>query len=261
MTNSRVLLTVLATVLFFAKGQGQTTFQPKELRSTQTGIVYTKETAFDVYLHTAGMGFGMKFGDIETYYRTSYYHIEFSTIRHAKEVRQSNRVSQFNVLSRPYVYGKQNSFFTLRAGMGKKRYFSEKAKRRGIAVGVNYQGGLSLGMVKPYYLELRSSENGEFSPVRSEKFTSENRDRFLDRTLIEGHSGFFTGLEELNFIPGIHAKGGIHFAWGAFDEQVKALELGIMIDVYFSDVPIMIIEDNKPYFMNLYLNLQFGNRK
>lgn len=259
----RVALSIAIFLSFvFTPGmEAQVTFQPKEISPPEVGIVYTKETAFDLFLHTAGLGAGIKFGELETFYRTSYYHIEFSTMRHAKEVRQSNRVSLFNVLSRPYVYGKQNSFSTLRAGLGNLRYYSEKAKRKGIAVGINYQGGVSLGFLKPYYLELRGTQDGSFGPAKSERFSEDNRDRFLDQTLIEGYSGFFTGLDELQFVPGVHLKGGVHFAWGAFDEKVRALELGIMVDLFFGDVPIMIIEDNKPYFINLYLTFQFGSRR
>ena len=257
----RIFGFLISLVLATFSTEAQVTFQPKDGTPLEKGIVYTKETAFDLFLHTAGLGFGVKFGELETYYRTSYYHIEFSTMKHSKEVRQSNRVSLFNVLSRPYVYGKQNSFSTLRVGMGKLRYYSEKAKRRGIAVGINYQGGLSLGFLKPYYLELRNAQDGSFGPVTSEKYSESNRDRFLDQTLIEGYSGFFTGLDELKFAPGVHLKGGVHFAWGAFDEKIRALELGLMVDVYFRNVPIMITEDNKPYFINLYLTLQFGNRR
>ncbi len=256
-------LIALSLVFSYAAVNAQVTFQPMEEQppDRDAGIVYTRETAFDLFLHTSGMGFGMKFGELETYYRTRYYHIEISTLKHSKEVRQSNRVSLFNVLSKPYVFGKQNSFFALRGGMGNLRYFSEKAKRRGIAVGVNYQGGLSLGLLKPYYLDLRNNTDGQFGPVQSEKYSSENHDRFLDQGLIEGHSGFFTGIAETSFVPGLHFKGGVHFAWGAFEERVRALELGVMVDVFFREVPIMIEADNKPYFINLYLTLQFGSRK
>jgi hypothetical protein len=33
--------------------------------------------------------------------------------------------------------------------VGEKKYFSEKAKRRGVAVGVNYEIGATLGLLKP----------------------------------------------------------------------------------------------------------------
>jgi len=238
----------------------QVTFQPKSLEEPLLGVIYDEETAIDIFLHTGGLGLGMKFGTIETYYRTSFYHIDISGMRHPKEVRQSNRVSLFSVLSRPYVYGKQNSFYTARAGLGVKRFYSEKARRRGIVVGVNYQYGFSLGVLKPYYLELRSSD-GVFGQAKSTRFSEDNKDDFLNRNLIDGYSGFFKGITELKFAPGIHVKGGIHFAWGAFEEYIRALELGIMVDLFFRDIPIMIIEDNRPYFINLYLTLQLGKRK
>lgn len=238
----------------------QVTFQPKSAENETVGIVYFEETAVDLILHTGGLGLGMKFGTIETYYRTSFYSLDFTSMRHPKEVRQSNRVSLFSVLSRPYVYGKQNTFLTARASLGVKRYYSEKARRKGIVVGVNYQYGFSLGMLKPYYLELRSSD-GVFGQAKSTRFSEEIRDDFLNRNLIDGYSGFFKGITEMRFAPGVHLKGGIHFAWGAFEEYVRAIELGIMVDLFFRDIPIMIIEDNKPYFINLYLTLQLGRRK
>lgn len=255
-------LIILIALIFGiqTKSEAQVTFQPKGFEEGPIGVIYNKETAIDLSLHTAGMGFGMKFGTIETYYRTTFYHLELGNMRHSKEVRQSNRVSLFSVLSRPYVYGKQNSFYTARAGLGVKRYFSEKARRKGIVVGMNYQYGFSLGILKPYYLELRSGD-GIFGQAKSTRFSEDNRNDFLNRNLIDGYSGFFKGITDLKLAPGVHLKGGVHFAWGAFEQYVRALELGIMIDLFFRDIPIMIIEDNKPYFINLYLTLQLGRRK
>ena len=83
---------------------------------------------------------------------------------------------------------------------------------------------------------------------------------------IYGSSGFSKGLGELKVKPGAHAKAAVHFDWGAFDEFVKALEAGIMIDFYFDNIPIMVESaevqnvENRPLFINLYLNLQFGKR-
>ncbi len=264
--NFNVLLRLIVASLLWTLfspliSKAQTTFQPRLPSEDRVGVVYTEELTFDFFAHTSGMGVGVKFGEMETYYRTTFYHIEIGTMRHPKEVRQSNRISLFSVLSRPYIYGKQNSLYTLRAGWGTKRYFSEKARRKGIAVGVSYQYGATLGLIKPYYLELRGERDGPFGNVNSVRYSEEEHDRFLDRSLIEGHSGFFKGFTEMGFAPGIHLKGGMHFAWGAFEERVRALELGVQIDVFFRDIEIMIIEDNRPYFVNLYLTLQLGRRK
>jgi hypothetical protein len=50
--------------------------------------------------------------------------------------------------------------------------------------------------------------------------------------------------------------------WGAFDEMVKALEIGLSVDVFARKAPIFVgDEQNRQVFFNFFLNLQFGKRK
>lgn len=234
------------------------------------GTVYQKEFTVDFKLHTNGFAFGVNIGELKTYYTTRFINIELGEIKHPKEFRQSFdlQAPSSSRISRSFIYGKQNSFWVLRGGIGEKRYFSEKAKRKGLAIGVSYEGGASLGLLKPYYLELirfREPGSNDFF-IRSERFTAENEDKFLDINSIYGSAGFSKGLGELSLRPGIHAKGAIHFDWGAFDEFVKAVEAGIMVDYFIKDVPIMVTSDkiqdteNRPIFINLFINLQLGKR-
>lgn len=244
------------------------TFQPKQLNNEGKGFVYEKETAFNFRLHTNGWAMGLNFGTIKTYYKTRYYSIEFGELKHIKEQRHTfDYPRQFTGrTSRSFLFGKQNNFYALRAGIGVKRYFSEKAKRKGVAVGISYEAGPSLGILKPYYLDfLRSQPNDpSIVVVASEKYNGNNYDSFTDVSLIYGASGFSKGLGEVRVIPGLHGKISVHFDWGAFDEFVKAFEAGIMLDVYAKKVPIMVDgingSQNRPFFINLYLTLQLGKR-
>lgn len=234
------------------------------------GIVYNKEFTVDLKLHTHGYALGVNIGKLKTYYLTQYYNIELGELKHPKEFRQSFdfQSPQTSKVSRAFVFGKQNNFFVLRGGYGEKRYFSEKAKRRGLAVGVSYEAGPSIGFLKPYYLELVRFVDGDLNQfiIRSENYSEDNRDTFLDITSIYGSSGFSKGLSEISLIPGGHAKAAVHFDWGAFDEFVKAIEAGIMVDFYFQTVPIMVESpevpnvENSSIFFNLYINLQLGKR-
>ncbi len=234
------------------------------------GIVYDREFTVDLKLHTNGYALGVNIARLKTFYLTNFFNIEFGEIKHPKQFRQSFdfRPSANGNVSRAFVFGKQNNFFVLRGGLGQKRYFSEKAKRKGLAIGMSYSGGVSMGLLKPYFLELNYPEASTNEIItRSEKFTEENADIFLDITRIFGASSFTRGLSELSVVPGGHAKVAVHFDWGAFDEFVKALEAGVMVDFYFQKVPIMVespqVEniDNRPLFINLFLNLQLGKRK
>lgn len=236
----------------------------------QKGIVYNKEFAVNFKLHTNGYALGVDFGTLKSYYRTQFWSIEIGELKHPKEFRQSFefRSPSTNRISRAFIFGKQNNFIPIRVGFGEKRYFSEKAKRRGLAIGMSYAAGPSLGLLKPYYLDLirlTDSPNGE-PYIRSETYSEENAQYFLSINNIYGSSGFTKGLDEISILPGGHAKFALHFDWGAFDEFVKALDAGVMIDFYFRRVPLMVESpivvnsENTPIFINLYLNLQLGKR-
>lgn len=244
---------------------GQTIVQPKQLDYSSAGILYNKEKSIEFRPHTNGAAIGVHFGKIRTYYKTKYYQFDFGFLRHPKEFRQSitfNTGNPFTRTSNSFTYGKQNQFLILRGGVGEKRYFSDKAKRKGVAVGIDYEFGASIGLLKPYYLNLsRLEENGFIDSVSTEKYSEENKDLFLDETKIIGPASFFKGLGQLTAIPGVHARIGVHFSLGAFDEFVKAFEIGIMVDGYFKRVPIMIIENNTPVFINGFLSFQIGKRE
>ena len=244
---------------------GQTIVQPKQLDYSSAGILYNKEKSLEFRAHTNGVAIGVHFGEIKTYYKTNYYQFDFGLLRHPKEFRQTvtfNSGSPFTRSSGSFTYGKQNQLMVLRGGVGRKIYFSDKAKRKGVAVGVDYEFGASIGLLKPYYLNLtRLQDNGFIDYVSTERYSEENKDLFLDETKIVGPASFFKGFGQITALPGLHARLGAHFSLGAFDEYVKAFEIGIMVDGFFKRVPIMIIENNTPMFINGYLSFQIGKRE
>jgi len=251
------------------------------------GIVYNKEITVDTRLLTHGFAVGVNFAKIKTYYKSTYYQFELGELKNQKEFRQNSDNQILNQGSpQSFILGKQNNLFVLRAGYGVKRYYSEKAKRKGVAIGLNYEGGVTLGLLKPYYLDIQQNDVGQpdIVPTRPERFDPLNPCSFLDPLSgIYGSSGFFKGLGEIKPLPGIHGKVGVHFDWGAFDEFVKAIEVGVSADVFIRRAPIMIHLDedilermstacphlsnlevqpnpNRPFFVNFYVTLHLGKR-
>lgn len=257
-----LLLLFLICLLVQLPGQ---TFQPKQLDEQGKGLVYEKEFSVDLkILQTNGFALGVNVGKLKTYYKTRFWHIEIGELKNPKEFRQnSSAFTSFPGSPRSYIYGKQNNFYLVRGGFGVKRYLSEKARQKGVAVGFSYEFGPTLGLLKPYYLELPPRSDNLSGFTVSEKYSEENADRFLDPNQISGASGFTRGLGEISPLPGAHAMFAFHFDWGAFDEVVKALEAGLVIDVFPREVPILVERDNvenTPIFFNVYVNLQFGKR-
>lgn len=236
----------------------------KELKSrTQKGTLFSKEFSGDLRLHTNGFALGFNYGLIKTYYKSTIFQFEIAELKHPKEY--FDRVEFAPVRSgnspRGFTFGKQNSFFAVHLGYGQKIYFSEKARKRGVAVGMSYVFGPSIGLQKPYYLQIYNF-NSDGIPVGTinQKYSEENASTFLNRGAIAGGAGFSKGFDEISIVPGGHAKVGLHLDWGAFDQFVKAIDVGVMVDLYTKEIPIMVTEDNSPLFVNFYLTLQFGKR-
>ncbi len=255
----RALLFCLLFTLIALESRAQGSFTPP----AKVGIVYNQESTFNVRLSTSrSLSVGAEFGKLRTYNRTKIWSVYFGELKHPKEQRQSADPRASRAF-RPFVYGKQNSLFVLRAGWGSKRYLSEKAKQKGVAIGFSYSIGPSLGLLKPYYLAL--AHEGDLSTsyrVRHQKYSPENASIFLNNTRILGASPFSRGIGETSLLPGGNASIAYHMDWGAFDEMVKALEIGFMVDVFSKKAPIFVSdEQNKQIFFNFFLNVQFGKRK
>ncbi len=256
----RLLIIIISLLFIGIQGFSQTGFEGEE---ELKGIVYNKELTFDFRFHTHGFfSLAANKAKIRTYYRTTFYHLEIGTLKHARESKNNDLgISYQGYQSNDYVFGKKNSLWVVRGGYGEKRYFSEKQERKGVAVGISYLGGVTLGLLKPYHLNLRINDgDNNFTLVRT-SYNEEVHDDFLDVYNILGSSGFRYGWGGIRPIPGVHAKLGVHLDWGAYDEFVKALEFGFMVDGFYKKVPIMISEDNKFLFVNVYLALQFGKRR
>ena len=239
----------------------QETIQPKQM-DTSFGIVYNQEFALGMRLHTNGFAIGTNFGKLKTYYLTKYFHFEIGELKHEKEFRQSfdTPTPIHGRISKAFKYGKQNNLYVIRGAMGAKRYFSEKAKHKGVAFGISYEAGATLGLLKPYYLEIRGSD-GQVSI--STRYSEETADQFLDIYSIHGASGWTKGFSHLSVLPGLNGKFAVHFDWGAYDEYLKSIEAGIMVDLFTRKAPIMVEVDNvenNQLFLNLFLHLQFGKR-
>jgi hypothetical protein len=231
--------------------------------SKSVGYVYDTEKAYELRFHTnKGIGLAYQKGKIRTYYKTSFYRFGISELKHQKEFKQGADPAVTRA-ARPFTYGKQNNLFALRLSYGNKRYFSEKAKRKGVAVGMSYSLGGTLGILKPYYLIISRPvpDQPNRSYLSSERYTEDNATLFLDDARILGASSFFKGFGQASFRPGANASISTHLDWGAFDSFMRAMELGMMVDFFPTTMPILVSEDNQKLFINFYLSFQMGKRK
>lgn len=223
------------------------------------GLSYEHEFSMGAKVSTSGWAvFGDYTKDVDLdKKRVAYFELEF--LKHPKETKRVNEFTVGYTPPKPFVYGKQNTFFNFKAAIGEKRMIGQKADKSGFQISANYAGGFSAGFVKPYYLAVYSADESN-GPTVNVAYTPETSNIFLDYTSIYGASGFSVGFNEISVVPGLFGKVGMNFDWATYDDFVKAAEAGIGAELYLRDIPIMILENNKPYFVYLYLSLQFGKK-
>lgn len=239
--------------LLWAQGRSLTEI-PKSVRK---GIIYKKEWSIDAAIHTNGYFFGYNIGKIKNYHTSLYTHLDLGFLFHPKETRSSKPNSGGFKSFNSYKYGKQNQLINIRLGKGLVKTLSEKARTKGIAVGLRFEGGIDLGLLKPYYLKVEDSRDGR--RIKDIRY-SDNESSFLDPNDILGSSGVFKGFGELSLIPGVYGRVAVRFDQGAFEKLLRCLEAGVQIDLYSKRPPIMINSPNPLSFINFFVNLQLGKR-
>lgn len=200
----------------------------------------------------------------EYFYDVRIFQVEFGEKKHPKEKKSSNRVQSRNGTNSVMFYGKANSFYTFKLGYGKRKMIAGKPDPGAVSIHWVYLAGLSLGLEKPYYINatVLDPQTGVRS-AQNIKYTPETEEDFLDPNYINGYAGFTEGIGETKFVPGIHAKTGLHFDFANNKKKKFGVETGINAELYTRPIQIMVdpIVKARPYFINVYLSAQFGGRK
>jgi len=221
------------------------------------------ELSFGLRLNTDGWGIFVDKGWVksEDRYRDFFYdvkllQVELDEKKVPAEIKRSNTSSSYNnEKPKPFIYGKINNFYTFKIGYGGRKMLAGKPEPGAISMHFVYVGGLSLGLLKPYYLSVSAP-----TTEPDITYSDSTKQYFLDKRYILGSSGFGKGLGETKIIPGVHLKAAMHFDFAANKARVLALETGVNFEIYSKAIEIMANKDAKAYFLNAYLSLQFGKR-
>ena len=220
-------------------------------------VLMKNEATAGLIFQSNGWGLGgiqFRRGIAQTGYRKLIFEGDFGGMRHPKEIKT---VNPYFDAAKSYVYGKSNSFNVLRLGAGQQRSLYSKFDRHGVEIRMVYTGGLSLGILKPVYLQILKPTGtyNEFNVV-TEKYNPD--EHFIDN--IYGRAAFTEGLNELKMKPGVYGKLGFNFEYAPIFDDVKALEVGAVVDLYPTDVPIMALIDNKQLFLSFYITFMYGRK-
>lgn len=207
-----------------------------------------------INIHSLGWGGTLSKSKFKTYKQSNIFTLDIITMKHPKEFKVVNQVLED---ARGYKFGKLNSLFVSRLGMGRRFMLFEKFRDNGLQIYFTGTLGGNIGMLKPVYLEILNYDiNGNILGVSDEKY-----DPLIHTQLnIYGKASSLKGTNESEFIFGAHAKAGFTFEFSRNREKIRALEAGISVDMYPERVPIMAFIQNKQVFVNFYINVLFGKK-
>lgn len=221
-------------------------------------LIYQKQITQGIHFNTDGWSIFYEKGKYKSITKTNLWWIEVGEHKHPKEEKTptASSIQGFIIVSN-YIYGKQNNLYDVKLGFGQQKLIGGKGNKNGVAVSAIYGGGLSAGLLKPYYLQIQNPTTRKQEDIKY----NNNDNLFLDPTIVLGKSSFGKGFNEMQFVPGGHLKGALRFDYGRYNEMVSALEVGLKATYFSKKMPIMLLNPEKSLFFNAYISVTFGKRK
>lgn len=218
------------------------------------GLLYRNEANGGIIINSHGFGVNYRRCKHVTYARKGVWEFDLVNYRHPKEVKVTN---PFYDNAKGYYYGKLNSLFIFRTGIGFQNTIYTKPDKNGVEIRYITFIGASIGIAKPIYLEiLYDNQVPGTKLVVTEKYNPD--EHFPDN--IYGRAPFVRGLSELGIRPGGYAKVGLNFEYGPMDTEIRSVEVGFITDVYITPVKIMATEREQMVLLSLYLQFSMGRK-
>ncbi len=221
-------------------------------------LIYSKQSAFGIKLNTDGYGIFYEHGKYQSIAKTNLWWLELGEHKSPKEERQTvTDQSGFFVLGNPYIFGKINNCYGFKLDIGQQLLIGGKGNKNGVAVSLIYGGGISAGLLKPYYLTVTDSVGN----LQDIKYSASTDSLFRDPNVITGSAGFGKGLNQMKFVPGVNARLALRFDYGRYNELLSAIETGVNAEYYTKNMDILLDNKGKKFFFNAYVSIVFGKRK
>ena len=215
-------------------------------------IVYKKHIAGGIKLTNDGSGLFGEIARARSVEKALLFQIEITERKHIKEEKLQNDYSP----TAPVIYGKINYFYPVKLGVQVQKLLGNKGNKNGVSLSFNYGGGISLGLLRPYLVEVDKG-NGTYEFVG---YNSPDSNYFLNGPIVGGPT-FSEGWGKMKITPGFYAKTGLRFDYGKYNEMINGLEIGATAEFYSKKIPQMIVVKQYQYFLGAYVTLVFGRRK
>jgi hypothetical protein len=178
------------------------------------------------------------------------YGLEIMNVKHPQEVRQNSQ-STGNF----FIYGKSNYLYAIRFQYGRDLILFKKAPQQGVEIKAVTAIGPTLGIIAPYYIELRGSSD---LSTKREQYDPKKHTNVSE---IYGPGRLFEGLGESKLKLGANLKAALNFELGTVKSQVTGFEAGVLVDAYAGKIVMVPTAQNYSVYPTLFFTLFYGGRK
>jgi hypothetical protein len=221
-------------------------------------LIFNKHNIFGIRLATDGYGISFEKGKFKTPSKTLLFQFELNEKKSPKEKRITTGGDLFG--SSVVAY-KLNNFYSFKAAIGQQHLIGGKGNKNGVAVTGLYSGGISLGILKPYYINV-VDVNDPNGATSQKTFTQILNDTTSGAQYqATGAAGFTVGWGHVTIKPGLNAKVAMRFDYGRFNQTISAIEAGLTAEYYFGKIPQVYLVPQRQFFFNGYVAIMFGSRK
>lgn len=221
-----------------------------QLDSIALVVNYNYSTG-SIKLSTGGIGVSYRYLKYKSFKEFRPFDIEVSALKHPKEERITNRTYS---VSKSYVYGKLNDFFTLRISSGSELRLVEKSEPGSIGVYLASFAGISVGFQKPIYYQIIYPTGPYSFDLHDELFDVERH----TTDNIYSRSSFFKGITDTKLVPGVYFKSSVCFNYGRKDNVLNRIEVGAQLEAFLRKVELMALQKNQQIFLSIFASYRIG---
>lgn len=222
-------------------------------KQEEEGVIkYRRHAALGLKLTSDGYGAFIEVARAQSVQRGLLFQLEFAERKHAKEEKeQVDYAATF-----PHIYGKINFFYPVKLGVQQQILLGNKGNKNGVSVTGNLGGGLLLGLLRPYMIDVNN--NGERGYVSY----YDDSTLFLNKSTYVRGPSFGTGWNKLKVTPGVYLKPAVRFDYGKYNEMVNAIEVGVTAEYYTKAIQQMAFQEkDHKFFFSGFVAIIFGKRK
>jgi hypothetical protein len=179
----------------------------------QQKVFFRNERSFGLLLNSDGIGISYREGKRVNFLNKSILEFDLGTLKHPKEYKMYN---PYTTGTGSYVFGKINSVFFLRGGIGHQHEIYKKEDLGGVAIRYFFSAGPILALAKPIYYRIIYVVGNDII-LKDEKFDITRH----QPDMIYSKSSFFKGIGETKAYPGVYVKGGFNFEYSKEDKVIQ----------------------------------------